>query len=239
MLENSFNIIKNGSLLNYLTNNETVKLISQEASYRTKTLTSLPAFENEAINSYNSTMVTKLNNEDVFSYVPTDGYYIATLVETLRKLEIKSLLDLGSGPGILLKVIYEVIDYNYYNSKLYLYNNSELKLGGIEYNQKYINIAKTIINTKILQKSGFKNVLVKKGDITKIRRQTIKDFECMYAYEPLLSKTLAEKFAKNLYNIMGENQLFILRPAAYMTDYLEEVFGKPSYINGLMFFWKK
>lgn len=232
MVEDSIKIITEGSL------NIAVKGISWEMIKNTdvliSVLSSIKPLEKEPDNIRGKSLRVKYNKGEVFSFVPSDGYVISLLSKIINRLEITSFLDLGCGPGISLKALYETMDFYFPQV------NKNLKLGGIEYNEKYIKVSKIILNSKISKKSGFKNGIIKKGDITKIRRQSIKNFECLYAYEPLVSRNHCESFAKNLYKIMDKTQIFILKYSGNMYEYLLNEFDETErfQMGELYLFWK-
>lgn len=178
-----------------------------------------------------------LDGKRAWNYVPTKESSMIDIISLLIKLDITSFIDLGCGAGILLQILHDV--HNTYPS---MFNFKKLRLNGIELERKWINKSKLLLSTNFVNKQNwdFQNKkIIKKGDITKIRKQSIKDFECIYVYEPLIDKENCKKFADNIFSIMSNKQILVLNPHYNMEKYLDEIFGEHLNIGGLFIYQKK
>ncbi len=154
------------------------------------------------------------------------GYWVtgpAPLIRYIEENKVSSFLDLGCGAGLLLKCI-----------KLVLPN---IKLKGIELNGDLYQIASRLLRAYPLSET----IELQLKDILTLTKKDIKGYQTLFAYEPLNDKQLSKEFAENLYKIMGPDQVFVLRPVAYMREELDKVFKYTSKVpskNGLITYRK-
>lgn len=101
------------------------------------------------------------------------GYYhtecIFYLVQLLRKYSVSNLFDLGAGIGLLLQQIKILMD---------------IRVAGIE-NEK------ELFSRRL-------NDQVKLGDLLKLKRSDVKDFNAFYMWEPIKDDALAKIFIEKL-----------------------------------------
>lgn len=122
------------------------------------------------------------------------GYIInsnlAHLCETVKKLQIKSLMDLGCGMGILMKGILDVFP--------------GLKIGGIDNEVLLTKIAESI--TQCHTKTSFEV-----GDLTDMKDLGIDKYEALYFYEPIINEEQVKKFVSELekYTVKGQYLIYI------------------------------
>lgn len=130
------------------------------------------------------------------------GYYInyaiGELLYTLDALKAKSILDLGSGSGILLYYIYK-------------YSIPRIDIMGYEIEQRLITIANKIIPNK-----------TKKKNILTLRKSDIEKYDVIYFWEPLADRELAKKFVDNLTKIINKNQTIIYYPSGSILEHFYE-----------------
>lgn len=133
------------------------------------------------------------------------GYIINSnlihLCETIKKLQIKSLMDLGCGMGILMKGILDVFP--------------GLKIGGIDNEVLLIKVAESITqrHTKI-------NFEV--GDLTDMKDLGIDKYEALYFYEPIINEEQIKKFVSELEKYTVKGQYLIYISAGRIRMYLEK-----------------
>ena len=129
------------------------------------------------------------------------GYYISeycgSLVILMKRLKLKSLLDLGSGPGLILNPIKRNVPHS--------------RCVGYEIEEELVNIGNSISYLPILRK-----------DILKITKEDIKDFQVIYFWEPLKDEVLAKKFVENLSKIVIPNQIICYKPAGFIYNFLRQ-----------------
>lgn len=133
------------------------------------------------------------------------GYYmnenLFPVFEIFNSLNCKSLLDLGSGPGLMLKALKQVFnDCNFVG-----YDNEKI----------FVEDSKKLFYTNVQQK----NILT-------LKKEDVNDFEVLYFYEPFctpynLKNIKCEKFIKNLSKIMYVGQYIIYMPAGSIRHYLD------------------
>lgn len=127
------------------------------------------------------------------------GYYVSKycgcLAVLMKRLQLTSLLDLGSGPGLILNPIKRNIP----NSKCV----------GYEIENDLVNIGNCISRLPILKK-----------DILKITQEDIKDFQVIYFWEPLRDQQLAKRFVKNLSKIVVPNQVICYKRVWFIENFL-------------------
>jgi hypothetical protein len=128
------------------------------------------------------------------------GYYVSldssfkNLCKIVELLDIKKFCDLGAGSGILLKAL--------------IYFKQMRKIIGYE-------------NEKILVDNSM-NDYVKLKDIFDLTITDLKDFECIYFWEPFKSDELANKFVNHLSKVTSKGQIIIYREAGYIGKYLDK-----------------
>jgi len=126
------------------------------------------------------------------------GYYpnthIIPIIKYIEENDIKSILDLGSGSGIFLKLLNQ-------------YTNVEVM--GYENEKKLVDLS-----------NRFKVPTLKKNIIT-LKKQDIQDYQVIYFWEPLYDNKLAQKFANNLVNILSKDQIIIYKGAGSIGHYLD------------------
>lgn len=127
------------------------------------------------------------------------GYYCNTniipVIKYIETNDIKSVLDLGSGCGIFLKVLKQ-------------YTNIEIM--GYEIDNILVNLA-----------NKFHVPTLKKNIIT-LKKSDIEKYQLIYFWEPLADDELAKKFANNLVKILSKDQIIIYKCAASIGKYLEQ-----------------
>lgn len=128
------------------------------------------------------------------------GYYInediGTIAEFMSVNKFKKIIDLGAGAGILVHVLRAL----------------SFQAHGYEIEDTLIEISNKINS----------DVVILKKDILTLIKKDIKDYECIYFWEPFCSEELSKKFIKNLTNIMKKNQHILYKPASpYLIRLLE------------------
>lgn len=128
------------------------------------------------------------------------GYYVSdksgSLHYLLTELKSNSLLDLGSGAGILLFL---------------LQRQGNIRVRGYEIESSLIEIANKLLPGFTIQK-----------DILTLKVEDIQNFDTLYFWEPLADKELAKKFIDNLLSILLPKQVIIYKPSGYIRQCLEK-----------------
>lgn len=127
------------------------------------------------------------------------GYYINTelthLYLIIKTLKIKSFLDLGSGPGLLLGIL----SYLFPTIKFAGYDNEKLLIEG---NKMYSTVSLQL-----------KNILT----LTSI---DVENYDALYFWEPLNDSELCKQFVENLVKIVKNDQYIIYKPSGEIQKYL-------------------
>lgn len=134
------------------------------------------------------------DNKGQWGYIQSRG--IGELIFLLNKLKIDSIIDLGSGAGILLSII-----------KAF---NPTIKTRGFEIEEELVNHSRISYGSPIYQK-----------DILKITASDIRDHKALYFYEPLCDRDLCQKFVENLEQIVTD-QYLIYKPAGAIAEFLHK-----------------
>lgn len=130
------------------------------------------------------------------------GYYLSQDIEKflfiIDKLKTKSIVDLGSGPGLLLKAI--------------LLYNHKIKVKGYEIEDVFIEDSQLLD----LQNQIFKQ------DILQLETKDIINCDTIFFYEPVADPKLAKQFVNNLSKIVIKGQWIIYNRAGYIGDNLDK-----------------
>jgi len=105
---------------------------------------------------------------------------VTTLAILMTRLNLKSIVDLGSGPGFVMYGIKYMVD--------------KANVLGFE-------IEKELINHSVL---GFGNI--KYQDILKVTKKQLADRDCIFFYEPFYDRGLAKQFAQRLNKVCTSGQ---------------------------------
>ena len=138
------------------------------------------------------------DNEEMF------GYYLTRCVDRvyfcLQMLGAKSMVDLGCGMGIMIRILQE-------------YGGSDIKYGGIELNQALCKVCRqmTLYDTKIKNK----NLL----DLTK---DDVEKYDTLYMWEPIKDRKMGLQFVNNLVPLLHPNQTIILNSAGHIIEHLRK-----------------
>lgn len=127
----------------------------------------------------------KVNNNISYGYYPNT--YICTLIEILDYYNIKSLFDLGCGMGLLLKVI------NIFRKNI--------NLGGVDINNTCIDLI-----TRLIFSDSFR-----KCDIFNLTNHEIKDYECLYFWDPFCKIEEIRRFIKFFSSLKLKGKYIIIR----------------------------
>lgn len=138
---------------------------------------------------------TKGKNGDEWGYYVSHN--IGRLAVVLKKNKIKSLVDLGCGAGVLLRVLSMYVPY--------------ISLRGIDNEESLVSYC-----------NRFMNHSAKKGNILSLKREDIEHYQVIYFYEPLRSEKLAQQFVENLSKIVTKGQHIIYIPAGSIGKFLSE-----------------
>jgi hypothetical protein len=129
------------------------------------------------------------------------GYYIngrvAEIALLLRKYNLKNIVDLGSGSGILLLLL--------------KYLGFSVK--GIEKEDKLIKISHLLY------------VETQKRDLLELKDTDIKSFDCIYMYEPIRDESLCVKFVEKLEQATHKGQYIFYCQAGYTKACLDKKFN--------------
>lgn len=146
------------------------------------------------------------------------GFYlldrISSLVEVLDALKIKSMLDLGSGPGLLLAFLEDMFDY--------------MKFYGYEIEEPFVEDARKVFNLDVTKK----NILT-------LKKKDVSFSESIYFYEPFTpygNTTKPQEFVLNLSKILTPGQYIIYANAGAIGNYLlpEHGFEMLTRHNGIL-----
>ena len=132
------------------------------------------------------------NDGEQFGYVLNP--YVGILYVLLKRLGKNSLIDLGSGAGLLLAIL------NAYDK--------ELKLAGIEIEEELL-----VISDKL-------HVNAYNKDLLYLQAADIRDYEVVYFWEPFHNSDPGIKFANNLIDCMYPGQILIMRPTGKIINTL-------------------
>lgn len=153
------------------------------------------------------------------------GYYrspnVHSITKIIDKYNLTNVIDLGSGPGTLLKIL----DYHYHG---------QIQFTGVEIEDKLIEIHR-IMDAKLIDPK----VKVYKRDIFKLRKANFKDIDGIYFWEPVGTPELAEKFVAKLAKVTVPNQIIIYQCSGQIGEYLSKlptIFTHVESINGLFIF---
>lgn len=116
------------------------------------------------------------------------------LIEILRTLNIKSIFDIGCGPGLFLQNLYTIMASFMQN----------LIIGGIDKNEHCIRLAKRIC---IQNNESFE--VLNMFDIT---TSLLKKWDCVYIWDPLTEKDEIKKFLFHLASVIPKNKYIIFSP---------------------------
>ncbi len=135
------------------------------------------------------------------------GYFISRTVSELylllNELKVNSLLDLGCGMGIILKILTQLSEFDEERKQ-------RLILGGIEIDETLVKYS------KLIYEYG-----VKQGDILKLSKEDIKGYDVIYMWEPLIYEEHIKKLHDDLFKLMDVNQKIIFCPGGRMISYFE------------------
>lgn len=180
--------------MNLLTLSETERAIYKQAVNSTivfltnlyQSLTRKPGHESDNVN-----YCRKENGEW--------GYYIShnpfAIIYYMQQNNLKSIVDLGSGAGILLQIL----------------RGYGFSIKGFEIEDSLIKVA-----TKLLGKN-----ITHKKDILTLTEEDVKDSEVLYFWEPVAEDELAKKFVENLVNILSPTQTVLYYSSGAIARYLE------------------
>ncbi len=107
------------------------------------------------------------------------GYYTnknVCLPNVVERLGVKSIIDLGCGPGLVIKTLKQL---NYVN-----------KIKGFDNEADFISIAKGRYSNH--------NEEFTKKDITKLTKEDLEYYDAVYFWEPIICPITGKKFIKNL-----------------------------------------
>jgi hypothetical protein len=141
------------------------------------------------------------------------GYWnnrsVDTVAELALKYELSSILDLGSGPGIMLFLL-KFIDNNV-GKRLFK------KLKGYEIEPLFVKDG----NNLFFSRYGEPGDVIEKKDILKITTRDLIGYEIVYFWEPLHERELAEKFVSNLSRSMIEGQYIFYYQSGFIGEFLK------------------
>lgn len=137
------------------------------------------------------------------------GYYInhhmAPLIDLIKHLKIKSIFDLGIGCGMGL-------------SALRYYFRQDLKIGGVDINKHAVEIARQILYPY----QYINDAPIYNKDIFKLTASNIRNYKCLYFWDPFIGMEIINKFINHLSKIGHKNQFIIAK--SMTTSY--ELFSK-------------
>lgn len=122
------------------------------------------------------------------------GYYssandVPSILNIIKSLDIDSFLELGSGIGLVLKLI----------KNLGHFRPKDVK--GFEIESTLINIANIF----------FKDTDIVEKDILTLENSDISRYESIYFWDPFCDKSKADAFANNLINILDDSQYVLVK----------------------------
>lgn len=142
------------------------------------------------------------------------GYFVnsrTTLFTLTRVLNIRSLVDLGCGAGVLISCLEDYI----------------FKVKGYDNEKDLVDIANKISRNK---------ELAELKDITKLTKDDIKNFDAVYFWEPIIDEKMATKFVKNLLKVMKKDQYIFYYNSGKIGRLLEEHGVKKGIISQPYFY---
>jgi hypothetical protein len=116
------------------------------------------------------------------------NYNILPLVEIVHSLKVKSLIDLGSGPGLILYALSCFFDYR-------------LKLSGIEYDKNLVDIGNKVL--------GDDKDIIKEKDLNNLNVKDIFEYDIIYTWDPFKHKAIG-KFGDKLASLMRKDQYLVM-----------------------------
>lgn len=136
------------------------------------------------------------DNKGQFGYYVTED--VASIIGIMKAVKAKSILDLGSGPGLILKTIRTF---------------TKFEVSGYDNERELVEIGNHIL--------GYDTLKLK--DILTVTTQDIGKFDVLYFWEPLRDRELCEKFVDNLSKVTVKDQYIIYKPAGSIAEYLHKV----------------
>ena len=148
------------------------------------------------------------------------GFYLTqnflTIYHILLSLKTKSLLDLGSGPGLLLQSLCSIVNVRV----------------GYEIEDVFVEDGRSVFNQDI-----------KKKDILTLTKKDVKSFEVLFFYEPFTpynhiqekENSKPKEFIDNLVNILTKGQYILYDQAGEIGKHILEsgAFEQVTYTRGI------
>lgn len=122
------------------------------------------------------------------------------MLKLLERHSLTSVCELGAGMGVFLKAL---TDFTW----------NELRVGGIELEPLFVEISKLYLE-----------IDVKNGNLLRLTREDIIEYECLYTNEPFKSSEFTFKFFDNLFNQMVSGQFLIYKP---QSDFYKSIYNDP------------
>lgn len=143
------------------------------------------------------------------------GYYISHSIGALyilmKRLKKITILDLGSGPGLINQIFHILEKYDNKNIRILKdFQYERFKYTGFEIEDELVKIG--VCNN---------NKIVKKNILTIVKKD-VENHEIIYFYEPFAHKKLAEQFVKNLEKVLIKDQIIIYHQVGWIESFLRQ-----------------